>query len=67
VDFKNNEYYFNRFYRNEMLLFDVVVFDTYALLIGDDAHKIIYHSIYNGIYNYFIIMVLGFIDNYIEH
>ena len=39
-----------------MLLFDVVVFDTYALLIGDDAHKIIYHSIYNGIYNYFIMV-----------
>jgi hypothetical protein len=26
----------------------VVVFDFYAILIGYDAHKLIYHSVFNG-------------------
>lgn len=26
----------------------MVVFDFYAILIGYDAHKLIYHSVFNG-------------------
>lgn len=33
-----------------MTINDINVYDNYAILIGDDGHKIIYHSIYSGIY-----------------
>jgi len=39
-----------------MHLFDVAMFDHYAVLIGYDAHKLIYHSIYKG-----------FVDPKLEH
>lgn len=31
-----------------MVINGVNVFDKYGVLIGEDGHKIIYHSIYNG-------------------
>lgn len=31
-----------------MTINDVNVFEHYAVLIGDDGHKIIFHSIYEG-------------------
>jgi hypothetical protein len=42
------------------------MFDFYTVLVGYDAHKIIFHSLYHGknILNYF---TLGFINNLLEH
>ena len=31
-----------------MQLFDVAMFEHFAILIGYDAHKLIYHSVYKG-------------------
>ena len=41
VDFKNNDYFFNNYYIDEMTINDVNVFEYYAVLIGDDGHKIV--------------------------
>ena len=49
LNFNNNQYYFNRFYMDDMAIYDVKMYETFAVLIGYDAHKIVYHSIYNGI------------------
>lgn len=46
IDFERKTYYFNRIFDDQMQLFDVVMFDHYAVLIGYDAHKLIYHSIF---------------------
>lgn len=42
-----DEYYFNKIYSRDMEIFDVYVSEHYAVLIGSETHKIIYHSIYN--------------------
>jgi hypothetical protein len=31
-----------------MQIYDVAIFETYAILIGYDAHKVVYHSVYHG-------------------
>lgn len=56
VNFNDGSYYFNRYYEDEMQLNDVIIFPQYAILVGYDAHKLIYHSIYTG-----------FIDKSLEH
>ncbi|CAD8152462.1 unnamed protein product [Paramecium octaurelia] len=48
VDFQNADYFFNNYYIDEMTINDVNVFEYYAVLIGDDGHKIVQHSIYSG-------------------
>ncbi|CAD8183034.1 unnamed protein product [Paramecium octaurelia] len=45
------DYYINNYFFDEMTINDVNVFQYYAVLIGDDGHKIIYHSIYQGFLN----------------
>lgn len=46
--FLNGEdYYLNKIYSRDMEIFDVYVGEYYALFIGDEVHRIIYHSIYN--------------------
>ncbi|KAM3145769.1 hypothetical protein pb186bvf_002064 [Paramecium bursaria] len=47
VDLENRKHYFNTYYIDEMTINDVSVFDHYAILVGEDGHKIVYHSIYN--------------------
>ena len=39
-----------------MVLYDIQMFDFYAVLVGYDAHKLIFHSLYHG-----------FIDSKLEH
>ncbi|CAD8126091.1 unnamed protein product [Paramecium sonneborni] len=51
VDFVNGDYFFNNYYIDEMTINDVNVFQYYAVLIGDDGHKIVQHSIYSGFLN----------------
>ncbi|CAD8153468.1 unnamed protein product [Paramecium octaurelia] len=51
VDFQTKSYYYNNLYIDEMIINNVNVFEHYAVLIGDDGHKIIYHSIYNKFIN----------------
>jgi hypothetical protein len=43
-----NFYHKNRYYLNEMVIHDVQMFKDFAILVGFDAHKIIYHSIFSG-------------------
>ena len=40
------------------------MFDFYAVLVGNDAHKLIFHSIYSGkyIYIYLYINILNYGD-----
>ncbi|CAK82973.1 unnamed protein product (macronuclear) [Paramecium tetraurelia] len=45
------DYYINNYFFDEMTINDVNVFQYYAVLIGDDGHKIIYHSVYQGFLN----------------
>mgnify|MGYP001810465304 CR=1 FL=1 len=47
MDLENRKHYFNTYYIDEMTINDVSVFDHYAILVGEDGHKIVYHSIYN--------------------
>lgn len=49
-----------RFYVDEMAIFDVKIFEHFAVLIGYDAHKVVYHSIYQGIH---FLTILGFINH----
>lgn len=51
IDYEIKSYYYNNLYIDEMIINDVNVFEHYAVLIGDDGHKIIYHSIYNQFIN----------------
>jgi hypothetical protein len=48
VNIHQRDYFYNTFYIDEMTINDVNVFKYYAVLIGDDGHKIVYHSIYSG-------------------
>lgn len=48
MNFTSKGYFFNRYYLDEMQLYDVEVFEDYAILIGYDAHKVVFHSVYNG-------------------
>ncbi|CAD8070580.1 unnamed protein product [Paramecium sonneborni] len=47
----NNDYYFNRIYSKDMDIFDVYMGEHYAILIGQEIHRVIYHSIYNKYLN----------------
>ncbi|CAD8092573.1 unnamed protein product [Paramecium sonneborni] len=47
----SQEYYINNYFYDQMTINDVNVFQYYAVLIGDDGHQIIYHSIYQGFLN----------------
>lgn len=51
MDLRTYQYYFNNFYIDELTVNSVAVFEHYAVLIGEDAHKIVYHSIYNEFVN----------------
>ena len=31
-----------------MAIFDIKMFEQFAILIGYDAHKVVYHSVYEG-------------------
>ena len=48
INFADNTYYFNRFYMDDMAIFDVYMWDNFAVLVGDDAHRVIFHSVYEG-------------------
>lgn len=47
VDILTGNYYFNTYHIDELTINNVAVFQHYAILIGEDGHKIVYHSIYN--------------------
>jgi hypothetical protein len=44
---------FLRIYKEDMQLFDVEVQEHWAVLIGYDAHRIVYHSVYKGFISQF--------------
>lgn len=46
LDFADLNYYVNKYVVEEMKFYDVKVYPSYAILIGYDAHEILYHSIY---------------------
>lgn len=48
VDFEQQVYYFNRLYQEDMEIFDVKVQKHWAVLIGKDIHKVVYHSVYKS-------------------
>ena len=47
-----------------MVIHDVHMFENLAILIGFDAHKVIYHSIYSG--SLYLNNIIGFIDKNTE-
>ncbi|TNV75014.1 hypothetical protein FGO68_gene2284 [Halteria grandinella] len=51
INFELQQYYFNSLYLDEMSINSVNVFEHYAVLVGEDGHKIVYHSIYNKFIN----------------
>ncbi|CAD8200861.1 unnamed protein product [Paramecium pentaurelia] len=51
VFLQDNDYYFNRIYSKDMDIFDVYMGEHYAILIGQEIHRVIYHSIYNKYLN----------------
>jgi hypothetical protein len=48
VNFTDQSYYVNRVFADELQFYDVKMYPEYAILIGNDAHKLIYHSIYSA-------------------
>ncbi len=48
VDITKKEYYFNRVYIEDTTFTEIEMTPTYAILISEDEHIIIEHSIYNG-------------------
>lgn len=47
VNYTTAEYYFNRVYIEDMAIKNIEVRPNYAIIIGEDEHFIIEHSIYN--------------------
>lgn len=47
VDFEAENYYINQVYSKDMDIYDVYVGKFYAILIGSDIHRVIYHSTYH--------------------
>lgn len=47
IDFQSGSYYFNKRYQQDMQIFDIDVHEHWAILIGYDAHRVVYHSVYN--------------------
>jgi hypothetical protein len=47
VDLKNLDYFFNRVYIEDIPFTDIEMTSKYAILIGNDEHIFIEHSIYN--------------------
>ncbi|CAD8052964.1 unnamed protein product [Paramecium sonneborni] len=47
-NFKNQEFYYNKFYLEDMQLQDVQTCGEFQFLIGNDVHKIIQTNIYRG-------------------
>lgn len=54
VNLEDNTYYFNRFYMDDMAIFDVYMWSNFAVLVGDDAHRVIFHSVYGGLASFVI-------------
>jgi hypothetical protein len=48
VNVSSKQFYFNRYYMDEMQIYDVAIYETYAILIGYDAHRVVYHSVFHG-------------------
>ncbi|CAD8185083.1 unnamed protein product [Paramecium pentaurelia] len=48
INFKNQEYYYNKFYLEDMQLKDVQEAGEYKVLIGYDVHKLVRTNIYRG-------------------
>ncbi|CAD8076971.1 unnamed protein product [Paramecium primaurelia] len=48
VNKQDTQYYINNHYFEDMIINDVSVLEQYAILIGNNKHKIVYHSIYSG-------------------
>ncbi|CAD8095119.1 unnamed protein product [Paramecium primaurelia] len=44
---QEDTYYFNKIYSKDMDIYDVWVGEHFAILIGAEIHRVIYHSIYN--------------------
>ncbi|CAD8120159.1 unnamed protein product [Paramecium sonneborni] len=42
-----DNYYFNKIYSKDMEIYDVWVGEHVAILIGEENHRVIYHSVYN--------------------
>ncbi|CAD8170936.1 unnamed protein product [Paramecium octaurelia] len=48
VNIQTKQYYINNHYFDDMIINEVSVLDYYAILIGQNEHKIVQHSIYSG-------------------
>ncbi|CAD8151615.1 unnamed protein product [Paramecium octaurelia] len=48
INFQNHEYYYNKFYLEDMQLKDVQEAGEYKVLIGYDVHKLVRTNIYRG-------------------
>ncbi|CAD8187306.1 unnamed protein product [Paramecium octaurelia] len=44
---EDDSYYFNKIYSKDMDIYDVWVGEHFAILIGAEIHRVIYHSVYN--------------------
>lgn len=48
VDLVKVEYYVNRVFVDDFTFNDIEIMDNYAIIIGEDIHMVIRHSIFNG-------------------
>jgi len=48
VDLVKVEYYVNRVFVDDFTFNDIEIMDNYAIIIGEDVHMVIRHSIFNG-------------------
>ena len=61
IDLSTGDYYLNKYnnilhprlYTQDMQLMDIEVHDYWAILIGLDAHRVVYHSVYKGFTPYY--------------
>ncbi|KAM3136484.1 hypothetical protein pb186bvf_011442 [Paramecium bursaria] len=51
VNFTDQTSFNNMIYIDSVEYFDLRVYEKYALLIGNDVHQIVYHSVYRGFIN----------------
>lgn len=48
LDFENVTYYVNRFFLDDFSFVDIEMTPKYAIIIGEDLHMVIRHSVFNG-------------------
>ena len=51
MNFTDQTSFNNMIYIDSVEYFDLRVYEKYALLIGNDVHQIVYHSVYRGFIN----------------